>query len=298
MDRDHAASLAKSIAQGLVPQPAYLLIFGIFAVAIFIGSLIGRPDGNTFQYVVILTLAAFGSALIAILIISRFTTKGEQVSVTGDSALDEQLSQVSKAIQNALQVKNQTLTLALTRRIEALAEEAGIWKKGQLRAEGNAYPAILINLYQQANNSVFSTSIPRYLFNWKDALGKRILDTNRENKRATTTRVFAFKSRVEVDEDAKDIMREQHTCGVRVFVFLAEDHPEVEFPRDFTIIDDGAAIGETFSFDEDDVGCIWHFNDQAKTRLYRSMRTDLLRYSIAFDQFDTRPRHPAPVGAR
>lgn len=175
------------------------------------------------------------------------------------------------------------------------AENARPWSQGTYRAPHTRYPAVLVDLYRLAQRSVFATCIPQYLSTWTEDLGRRILKAH-ENASAAVTRVFRFDNRSEVTEAALRVMRQHaRTKNVTVRVFIDAEEP-YQFPqdvsRDFTLIDDGWAIGITSSYGASQREATWHFGDETKARVLREIRKSLLESSVLLVDFE-QGSHPA-----
>jgi hypothetical protein len=157
--------------------------------------------------------------------------------------------------------------------------KADRWTEGQFTTRTDSYAGVLVQMYRNAEKSVFSTVIPNYLSAWNGGLGEKILTAHKESK-ASVIRIFIFKREEEVTEDVLRIM--QGLCAVRceVRILLTDNCPEPYLAtamEDFTLIDD-KVLGLT-QFNDYGVRADWHFDDKPRLEEYRLKWDGLFNFS-------------------
>lgn len=190
----------------------------------------------------------------------------------------------------ALSNNNAVFTKEIKRQVAYFAAEADVWGVGQLLVGPNDSQEYLLELYRNAQNNVFSTSQKDFFAHWLEPFGKRIVEANKIS-RSRVTRVFVFNSREEITKEEFDEMLLQSKAGIDVLVYLDEEDKGFAFPqdliRDFTIIDNGEAIGLTESFGRNNNSARWHFNNKAIADKYSHIRQSLINGSEPFNVFQT-----------
>jgi hypothetical protein len=105
------------------------------------------------------------------------------------------------------------------------------WAQGKIVVRQN-YEALLANVYRSAKEAIFSTSIPEYQKTWQSAMGKALLQIQKQNGAARSTRIFIFNKSEDVTDDDVLVFDEHARCGIEVFVYIDEEDPTFLFPVD------------------------------------------------------------------
>jgi hypothetical protein len=297
--------LWSGIASALAQEPAYLLIFGICGLFFLtaVGAAVAAVIRNGDRLLVGLALGAFAFALVAALIaiwLVRRRPAGPEESPREETSGFEQLHrlpspgpELAEALQDAaanmarsLEIGSTVLTervLGAVHDFRAISAES---KDGQLSVRGATYNQLLIRLYETAQRSVFATSVPEYHTIWDGPLGGQLLKAHQRSN-ASVTRVFVFNKRDELTQDLIDTMHRQHELHIEVLAYFDDEDELFEFSpdiaRDFTVIDDGAAIGVTALIDREVPEAKWFLRDKDRTDRFVSYRESLRRGSHHLD---------------
>jgi hypothetical protein len=215
-----------------------------------------------------------------------------------DGRFDRALKDVSAALQAAQRISHPVFYSMISRHLEQFRMLVKEWQDGTFRTQGEEYHQLLYDLYLNAKMSVFSTSAPSYLPTWQTPLGSKLLAAH-ERSGAKVTRVFLFNHRAEVTAAAiKEMRRQSKVKNVTVRVYIKnEDHffrMPADMSDDFTVIDDGEAIGTTVAFgdgDESRLTASWFFNDAARKHQFAHIVGALKSNSVALQEFDAGPGH-------
>src|SRR6266478_253811 len=305
----HGASkikLVTLIAEGLGKKPAYLLIFGICVLFFIFGIGSGiyslnnpRPESI---YIVISCFVGFVAALIVGVIVVRtvevsvpqpesgqLESRADVPKLTGNQKIDQTLARINQGVIEAFQIDNKIFHEAILEACQNFLSDVADWEDGQFKAQDELYNRILLEFYEHAESTVFSTSVPDYISTWNGSLGERILRAHKESQ-ASVTRVFVFNNKSEVTREVAEQMGTQNEIErIKVRLYFDEEDPNFNFPvdvgRDFTVIDDGEAIGITASFGGSSPTAIWFIKDEQRKPRFLKMRNSLLAGSVSFDSF-------------
>lgn len=203
----------------------------------------------------------------------------------GDEDIADALRGIIDGIEVAIEnYKDNTFRKVIKSTIDRFYRHISNWKVGQLFVGPSDSKDFLIDLYGNAEDEVFSTSVKDFFTHWSDEFGHKIVDANVHSK-ATVTRVFIFNTPDDISERDKQEMRTQVDRGIRVMLFF-DKKTAASFPpdvtRDFTIIDHGKIIGVTQSFGVDNNSAIWYFFNEDRAREFRSYRDTLIAQSEEF----------------
>lgn len=199
----------------------------------------------------------------------------------GDARFDAALREVSLGLQSALKIQNDVFSKMIFRQLAGFRDRVSEWHDGTFRTRGEEYHRLLLDLYRSAEVSVVSTSASAYLDTWRSTLGDRLLMAHATSK-AKVDRFFVFNTRAEITEDSLEEMRRQSRVkNVSVYVYVKDTDPFFRFPADvsddFTMVDDGEAIGTTLAFgDESKLTASWHFRNPQQARKFKEI-VDSLR---------------------
>jgi hypothetical protein len=123
---------------------------------------------------------------------------------------------------------------------------------------------------------------------WLSPTGKRILDVQRLNQTARSTRVFIFDGRSDVTDEDRKLFDEHRAAGVEIRLYFDSEDQTFMFPgdlgRDWTIVDDGRAIGVTRSV-SDYFEARWYFQSKDRIGKFLDYRRKLMAVSISFESF-------------
>jgi hypothetical protein len=217
---------------------------------------------------------------------------GDTVARTTTEDKGKELIENFKAILNSLEAAahfdHDVFTEIILDKCKEWRDFAADWKNGQYVAYDD-YNSVLLTIYEQAQTSVFATSDATYWSIWESPLGDRILEAHDRGK-ADVIRVFVFDDKNELTEEIMTIMKKQATKGhVKVRLWFFDENP-VNFPpdiiRDFSIIDDGEAIGITEGVRGEEAQARWHFKDENKRGRFLRYKKLFIEGSRTLDQWE------------
>jgi hypothetical protein len=193
-------------------------------------------------------------------------------SFSGNQALNGQLTQIRKSVQHAAAKNIPTLTEEMSHELDELAIHAREWSNGEMHSSVQRYNKTIIDLYEHAKRSIFSTTIRDYATSWPEDLMDRMIAASLKSKAAVVKRVFVFGKRDEIDEEAvKVLKRFEHIEKVIPLVYIDDEDRAFDFPsdisRDFVVIDEGEAIGVTVSYGTN-LQAKWFFQDEDRKRRF------------------------------
>ncbi len=204
--------------------------------------------------------------------------------------VDETFLAIQKNFANFPALENDVFSQAILEVSRHYLEQLKEWSRGELFSHSSEafYHNVAVALYEHAEDTVFSTCIPRYLHTWETELGQELL---RAHKAANVdvTRVFLFEKRVDVNDDAIHIMRKQaKEYGINVRVLIEEYNlpyrarPGVS--KDFTIVDNGTMIGVT-EWKDGKIGARWYFADNNIKGMYTEFKENIMNTSQSLEEF-------------
>ena len=291
------------IVDAIQGEPAYVLVFGV--TALFVLSGLSTTVAGVLQkdrFFAVLGVVSFLIALIGtgsvVRIVQKSTPKvivptepgnlGQQLGrATVALKSDELRKMVEKIIEDAaaaIEVGDVVFTEAVLRQFRRFLAGSADWQHRQYVADVD-YNEMLSKLYATARSNVFATSDPRYP--WQSPIGERLLQAHR-NGTAAVIRVFCFNSRSEVTRTTLNEMEKQdRITNISVLAYfedesLANISPDVE--RDFTIIDDGDAIGVTESINGQSMIARWYFKDDERKSRFNELRGSIIGNSKKFGE--------------
>src|SRR6266446_5711038 len=130
-----------------------------------------------------------------------------------DKRLDERLRQVRNNVQLAARRNNATLTEEISNEINGLVIESGNWSRGELHTSEQRYNSVALTLYDNAKESIFSTTIRDYIAVWPEDLLEKMIEASETSRAKSITRVFVFSKREEIDEKAIQVLRRFTKCS-------------------------------------------------------------------------------------
>lgn len=151
---------------------------------------------------------------------------------------------------------------------------------------------VLVSSYASAKTSIFATSDVGFSKVWPKDVGVELSRAHLKGA-ASLTRVFVFDCKGDVTEAHYEVMRQQSEIDrTTVKVFFDKEDTRFEFDtdltRDFTIVDDGEAIGITMGLSkgDSDLRAKWFFEHGARKPHVINVRDDLNKFSVSFREFD------------
>jgi hypothetical protein len=302
---DSPRLIARFVA-ALQQQPAYLLVFALAFLMVLLAGYCLFAGFLKDENKTLLLCLAFGSLAFALLV-SAFVIhivdakrpprneaggpERTQLKVaTGDDKLDATLTSIVSSLGAGLKADSSVFHAEMRHELDDLNARAADWSQGQMLVPPSRYNKVLIELYRQARESVFSTTIPQYLPTWPGPLGQRMLEAHRRGH-AIVTRVFVFNERREVTAEAMQIIKAQsREDKIRTRIYIDQEDEAFSFPvdisRDFTVIDHGRAIGVTQTFGGEHLSARWYFDDERRKQLFDHYRKALEAGSIDFSDFN------------
>ena len=154
---------------------------------------------------------------------------------------------------------------------------------------------VLRSAYASAQSQIFATSDTTFSPFWTTAAGQD-LSTAHLQGTASVLRVFVFDTRKSVSKEFYDVMLSQSQIKrveVRAY-FDQEDKSflfDPDISRDFTVIDNGEAIGVTLKFtfregeNDGDLRARWYFQHEGRRPIFQSLQQGLTKHSESIDDF-------------
>jgi hypothetical protein len=299
---DQRGSLLQSISAGLKQKPAYLLIFALSALFFLFGigdavAAIANSNPQLWAY-------AFGGLCFSMVAAVFVIFKVEQTrpilppmppppqpehESSGNPKFDEILDAIRSGVSEGLKLDNVTFHEAMLQSCAGIRAQAAEWSHGEIHVR-EQYNELLIKFYERAERFVFSTSIPGYLSAWGSPFGKKLMQAHRKSN-AVVNRIFIFNNRAEVTDEALAIMQEQVSAGIHVRVHLSDESKVFTLPpeigNDFTVIDNGEAIGVTIALGSDRLAATWYVQDKDRKQRFELTCDALIRDSEDYSQFCT-----------
>jgi hypothetical protein len=206
--------------------------------------------------------------------------------------LEPTLYSIVRNTRKAFKVDHPLFQNQLARWYQSEKKESEVWGEGLLRISMD-YQFFLANVYKKAEKSIFSATVPEYSRKvWlspSDALGKRLLRAQQENKKAKSTRVFAYSGTAEISEHDVRIMKLHKEYGIEVLVYIDAVYPGFIYEpdtidKDWNLIDD-VAVGVTKAIEPKKREAYWYFDNPELASQYRELRDGLLDLSVPLDEF-------------
>ena len=204
------------------------------------------------------------------------------------------VAHITSGVKSAFDCENDLFHQRLIAKLRSFSASASGWSRGTMRVGEDDGLEFLADVYRKAEKSIFSTSIQHFFspsssksrFNSKSILNKketRLLLSAHGGSPASVVRVFLFKHRKDIKEADWAMMRLNARANVQVRIFIEELHLDWRFPdqvgRDFTIVDEGRAVGVTIFFGDHHQGADWDFSTNGFWEHYRPIRDALLKRS-------------------
>lgn len=285
----------------------HLLVFGvillIFLFSIGSGVLVVVQNKPDLIYLPFISLLCGLGAVVYIVskthvpVVKSTSSASESATHVSDHDLpvrefNEIISAIRANLRTALEVDNDVFRQAMLSDTNEFRAMTGSWAQHQVDSQGRSYNSVLIQLYSSAKKFVFSTSMPEYLGTWNGPLGRLLLEAHARSE-AQVTRIFIFDKRDEVTAEAvaamQGLAKSIAADRMSIRVWIDSEDPAFDFPpllsRDFTIIDEGAAIGITQKVDGDEISARWYFRSEEFTPICCEVADRLKRGSIKFADF-------------
>ena len=197
--------------------------------------------------------------------------------------LEPTLASIIQNHRQAFRVEHPVFQQYLENWCDLEQEDSKAWGEGVMRI-GLDYADVLSRLYVTARRSIFSTCIRETRHIWGDFLGRLLLRTQSDNKKAGSTRVFIYGDEEQISPEDIRIMQlhKQYGIEVRIHRSVAAN---ADIRDDWTMIDEGEAIGITQSVHANRIEAYWYFGGTAKAAQYRLLRDRLLHLSEPLDDW-------------
>jgi hypothetical protein len=204
--------------------------------------------------------------------------------------LEQTLYSIVSNYRKAFRVDHDVFQHHLERWAKDTKAESEVWGEGLLRISLD-YGLFLADVYRRAEESIFSTTVPTYSSKvWKQALhpldlGRVLLKAQQANVKAHSMRIFVYSDEQAIAADDIKIMRMHQEHKVEVYVYVNSIYPGFDYnpaniESDWTMIDDGRAIGVTKSIDSQRREAYWYFNNEGMARDYKRLRDNLLDLAV------------------
>ena len=221
--------------------------------------------------------------------------------------LESTLYSIVQNYRQAFRVDHDVFQSHLKRWAKGTKDESEAWGQGLLRIRIH-YGQFLADIYKRAEQSVFSTTVPTYNSEvWKGALksfnlGRVLLKAQQANVKARSTRIFIYADEQAITDDDIRIMKMHQEYRIEVYVYVDSVYPGFEYPpdnveSDWTMIDDGKAIGITKTIDSRRNEAYWYFNNQGKAKEYKELRDSLLELAVPLDDWLLSQKALNPTGS-
>ena len=205
-------------------------------------------------------------------------------------ALATSLNNVIQNVSAASRVRHPVLDGEIASRSREWALESRPWANGRIIVRKN-YQAFLAQVYRSASTRIFSTSIPQYRDAWFSLWGDRLLEAQKNNIQAESTRVFVFGAEGDITATDEEIFAQHDRAGVRVLVYVDAEDKTFLFPpeigADWTLVDDGKVIGVTRQIG-DFFEAEWSFNDEEQAERFRTIEERLRLGSLPLEKWKSR----------
>lgn len=229
--------------------------------------------------------------------ISTLTTAARQAS-TGDQNVDHLIRKSIAATKKGLRIENRLLSIVIQDQWKDFADQyVDGFENGMITNSGESYQSFLVDVYQMARKSIFSTCVSEYMEGWNKSLGQQIMEANaKDNTTDQTrpkdvTRVFIFKSAQE-SEQWRQVMSKQAAAGVKVYFFIESTPDQTPMPpswdnprnhyhkKDFTIVD-SLVVGITMDFVKPTA--TWYFTSKV-VEDFEELKGALLEMATPFNE--------------
>lgn len=298
--KEHRSTILDSISDWI----KLLALVVLVAEAILIVAMTQTPDTNEYKVLYPVMIVLLLVIIVIGIFFDRYTqrptaTEGSKevtnfdtiishYGSTNDKEISEALKNLGQGITKALRIDHPIFRKAILGKIYNFSADVNNWENGQLYFGPFDSQEYLLDLYRSAKETVFSTSVKDFFEQWDEAFGDRILEANEESK-AKVTRVFIYNERSEVTKDDFEQMQKQVDHGIDVRIHFDNEDRFFSFPpnvsRDFTIIDNGKAVGVTESFGRQNNSARWYFNNAKIANQLQQISESLVNGSQSLKKF-------------
>ncbi|MEH8019346.1 hypothetical protein MN202_19090 [Rheinheimera muenzenbergensis] len=263
----------KLIIMHLAKEPAFLLVFSI-CLMFGAGASYNLWNGNQLEDKLI-ALATFIVAIFAALFAIRCVTTSKtpnthtrelevKSNITNDLKFNELVNNIANNINVAQSnYRHKVFESVMLEDLQEWSLFSDSWGKGEYRAQKD-YNQVLLKFYKEAESSIFSTCLPEYVKIWRTEFGKQILKTHLETD-VSVTRVFVYDRASDVTQEDFEVLKEHaaQEPKIRSYIYFDEEDNAFSFPtilsKDFTLVDEGKALGVTVSFGIGKLEAQWRF---------------------------------------
>lgn len=275
------------IVEGLRSHPILLLNFGLVIVVLptFLFALAPGDSATDLQssryFYGTLAISLCSFVLVGLTII-RVTARPLVPSpIVGDDEeiadLGAELREIWEGVEHARESLHEVLIEELEIKIHDIKKQSKKWKSNKIQPSKSRYTHVLLEFYKKAKQDIFSTSTPDYFDTWQQALGKNILKTHSTGQ-ASVTRVFIVENPEKIDDLFKSVLQAQLTAGnIDVRVYFESENTDDTVPagmtKDFTIVDNGAAVGVTKSYGAGQLEAEWRCYSDTQDPEFRQLHS-------------------------
>jgi len=206
-----------------------------------------------------------------------------------DDEVESRLEKIRTSIRSAVALQIPILRNEIVYELDSLVVDARTWSHGELNTSVRRYRKVLLELYERAGDSIFSTTVPDYMVAWQEELMEGMILAGERSKANSITRVFVFNQWKDIDERSIAILtRFKRSSRIRTLVYIDQEDERFDFPvdvsKDFVVIDRGDAIGVTMSFGPESMRAQWYFGDEERKPIFARICDGLTRGSRDVDE--------------
>jgi hypothetical protein len=169
--------------------------------------------------------------------------------------LSKEIEGIAAATADAFNLGYKPFEREIEANVEDWLGQARNWASRRFVVREN-YTTLLEGIYRSAKTEIFSTSVPSYLGYWDTTQGSIILNSQKGNNSAKSTRVFILRSPEDMTPELQKVLKRHLNHKVSVYLFFEDKlgatpagmvtPPDVG--NDWTLVDDGDVIGVTRNF--------------------------------------------------
>jgi hypothetical protein len=288
------------LIKGLAVNPAFLLIFGLAFLYLTTVALVGAEQLRTITYV------ALPALLLSAVVVVYLQTQKQHPTVapppqnseikTGisNTKIDLSIRIIIENLTKALSIQNEVVSEEIDDQMTTLKSMSKSWADHTLSVPKDRYESVLLKLYIEAKVKVACTSVSEYLPVWRTYTGDRVLEAHKKSS-APVQRVFILQNPKEAEE-AITVLQKQDDEGIDVRLFFLDSGSNAQIfqpplSNDFTVIDDGEAVGVTLKFASGELEAKWIFGKDQNDPYVKKMKR-IIENSIRFNDYLENRRDP------
>jgi hypothetical protein len=136
-----------------------------------------------------------------------------------DQSLDKQLEKIRSNIRAAAALGDPILTAEISQELIDFTIQTRAWSRGEIQSSVQRYRKVLLDLYEQAQESIFSTTVRDFLVGWHEELMEGMITASERSSARSVTRIFVFSHRDDIDATAISILqRFQKSTKIKALV--------------------------------------------------------------------------------